>query len=135
MPSEFKNEPFTDFSQPENVQAMEDALAKVLSELGKEYDLIVGGRRNKTTERITSVDPSDPSRVIGSVSKASRDVAEEAIKAATDAFATWKNVKPEDRAEYLFKAAAKVRERKFEFSAWLVYEVGKSWRPARNQFE
>ena len=71
MPSEFKNEPLTDFSQPDNVQAMEDALAKVSSELGKEYDLIVGGRRNKTTERITSVDPSDPSRVIGSVSKAS----------------------------------------------------------------
>lgn len=130
MPSEFKNEPFTDFSQLENIEAMEAALAKVSSELGREYDLIVGGRRNKTTERIISVDPSDPSRVIGSVSKASSDVAEEAIEAATDAFAAWKNVKPEERAEYLFKAAAKVRERKFEFSAWMVYEVGKSWAEA-----
>jgi 1-pyrroline-5-carboxylate dehydrogenase len=130
MPSEFKNEPFTDFSKPENVDAMEQALARVKSELGKEYDLIIGGQRKKTKDRITSVDPSDPSRVVGKVSKATSDVAEEAIAVATEAFETWRHVTPETRAEYLFKAAAKVRERKFEFSAWMVYEVGKSWAEA-----
>jgi 1-pyrroline-5-carboxylate dehydrogenase len=38
-----------------------------------------------------------------------------------------KNVSAEERATYLFGAAAKIRERKHEFSAWMIYEVGKSW--------
>ncbi|MFQ5511479.1 MAG: L-glutamate gamma-semialdehyde dehydrogenase [Candidatus Krumholzibacteriia bacterium] len=130
MPSEFKNEPFTDFGDAANQAVMEEALAGVAGELGKEYDLVIGGKRVKTTERITSVDPSGPSRVIGTVSKASSEVAEGAIKAATEAFATWRHVEPVKRAEYLFQAAARIRERKFEFSAWMVYEVGKSWAEA-----
>src|SRR5437764_15490495 len=39
----FRNEPFTDFSRPENARAMRAALAKVHSELGREYPLIIGG--------------------------------------------------------------------------------------------
>lgn len=130
MPSEFKNEPFTDFGNSENAQAMKRALAKVSSELGKEYDLIIGGKRKKTQGRIQSIDPSNPKSVIGSVAKAVREDADEAIRVATETFETWRHVKPEDRAEYLFKAAAKLRERKHEFSAWMVYEVGKSWAEA-----
>ena len=34
------------------------------------------------------------------------------------------------RAEYLFKAAKIIRDRKFEFGAWMVYEVGKNWAEA-----
>ncbi|UCG53163.1 MAG: L-glutamate gamma-semialdehyde dehydrogenase [Candidatus Latescibacterota bacterium] len=127
MPSEFKNEPLTDFSKTENEKAMKDALAKVSSELGKEYDLIIGGKRKKTQDRIRSVDPSDPKTIIGLAAKATSEDAEEAIKVATETFETWKQVKPETRAEYLFKAAAEMRKRKHEFSAWMVYEVGKSW--------
>ncbi len=36
----------------------------------------------------------------------------------------------EERAELLFKAAEMIRERKFEFCAWLTYEVGKNWAEA-----
>lgn len=34
---EFRNEPFTDFSQPENIAAMEQALAAVKAEFGTHY--------------------------------------------------------------------------------------------------
>jgi 1-pyrroline-5-carboxylate dehydrogenase len=130
MPSEFKNEPFTDFSDPANEEAMRSALEKVASELGREYDLIIGGKRKKTEAKIKSINPSDPNEVIGLQSKASREDAAEAMQVASKAFETWRHVKPEERAEYLFKAAAIIRERKHEFSAWMVYEVGKSWAEA-----
>jgi 1-pyrroline-5-carboxylate dehydrogenase len=45
-------------------------------------------------------------------------------------FETWKKVAPAKRAEYLFKAAKLMRERKFELCAWMIYEVGKSWAEA-----
>ncbi|MBI3695402.1 MAG: hypothetical protein HY238_11275, partial [Acidobacteria bacterium] len=40
---EFHNEALTDFSRPENRTAMEAALAKVGSQLGREYPLRIGG--------------------------------------------------------------------------------------------
>jgi 1-pyrroline-5-carboxylate dehydrogenase len=127
MPSEFKNEPLTNFGTPENADAFQKALQKVASGLGKDYDLIIDGKRKKRQDRIRSLNPSDPKTVVGTASKATREDAEEAMNAALRAFETWRFVKPEKRAEYLFKAAAKIRERKHEFSAWMVYEVGKSW--------
>ena len=45
-------------------------------------------------------------------------------------FNTWRKVKPEFRADVLFKAAAIIRRRKHEFSALLVKEAGKPWNEA-----
>ena len=50
---EFVNEPFVNFSAPENARAMRAALARVATQLGREYDLIIGGHREKTTGKIT----------------------------------------------------------------------------------
>jgi 1-pyrroline-5-carboxylate dehydrogenase len=130
MLSEFKNEPLTNFGTPEPADAFKKALSKVSSELGKEYDLIIDGKHKKRQDRIRSLDPSDPKTVVGYAAKATKEDGEEAMQAALRAFETWRFVKPEKRAEYLFKAAAKMRERKHEFSAWMVYEVGKSWAEA-----
>ena len=42
--SDFRNEPFTDFSQPENQQAFEAALSKVREEyLGRTWPCWIGG--------------------------------------------------------------------------------------------
>ena len=41
----FVNEPFTDFSRADTAQSMRNALAKVADRLGREYDLVIGGRR------------------------------------------------------------------------------------------
>jgi len=127
MVSEFKNEPLVDFSVKENEEAMRKALGEVASSLGRSYPLIVGGQRIEKAEKIVSIDPSDPDQVVGQVAKASSEDADRAVKVATETFATWKRVSPEQRAEYLFKAAARLRERRLEFAAWMVYEVGKSW--------
>ena len=39
----FRNEPFTDFKNPENARAMRAALELVAGQLGHEYDLVIGG--------------------------------------------------------------------------------------------
>ena len=46
---------------------------------------------------------------------------------ALKAFETWKYVCPTERARYLFNAAAIMRRKKYEFSSYLVFEVGKNW--------
>jgi len=123
----FKNEPLTDFSKAKNRKAMEKALSKVESELGKEYPLIIGGKRKKISGKFVSIDPSDPSRALGVFQKADPKTAKQAVDAALKAFETWRFVKASKRASYLFKMARIMRRRKLELAAWMVYEVGKSW--------
>ncbi|HEX9744414.1 MAG TPA: L-glutamate gamma-semialdehyde dehydrogenase [bacterium] len=120
-------EPYEDFTIKENRDAMEAALKKVESELGRDYPLIINGKEVKTKEWITSYNPSDTSQVIGRVGKATRKDADAAMAAALKAFETWKNVPWEVRARYLIAIAKKMRARKMELSAWMVYEEGKSW--------
>jgi len=128
--AEFVNEPLTDFSQPENRQRMEAALKKVAGELGREYDLIIGGERVKTGEKIKSLNPSRPEQVVGVFHGATAPLVEKAIETADRAFESWKQVKFDERADYLFRAADLMRRRKFELNAWMVYEVGKTWSEA-----
>jgi 1-pyrroline-5-carboxylate dehydrogenase len=123
----FKNEPLTDFSKPKNRKAMEKALAKVQADLGREYPLIIGGKRKKIRAKFVSIDPSDPSRALGVFQKADPKAAKQAVDAALKAFETWRFVKPSTRASYLFKMAGIMRRRKLDLAAWMVYEVGKPW--------
>jgi len=126
----FANEPFTDFKSPENARAMRAALDGVAGQLGREYDLIVGGHRIKTEGKIRSLNPARPSQVVGVHQKAGAEHAEQAMQAALSAFAFWSRTKVEERTSLLLGAAELIRERKFEFCAWLVYEVGKNWAEA-----
>jgi len=124
---EFKNEPFIDFSKPENKKKMEAALAKVKAEFGKEYPMWIGGKKVTTAGKRKSTNPSRPSEVIGVFQDASKEQAIEAIEAANKYFDVWKKVPVQDRAKCLFKAAQIVRSRKFELDALVCYEVGKTW--------
>lgn len=126
----YKHEPLTDFSKEENKQAFKEALKLVEGYLGKEYPLVVGGEHIVTEEKIVSTNPANKEEVIGTVSKANQEIAEKAMNEASETFKTWSKVKPEVRADVLFKAAAIVRRRKHEFSALLVKEAGKPWKEA-----
>ena len=127
---EFRNEPFTDFNNPENARAMRAALDLVGSHLGHEYDLIIGGNRLRTEGKIKSLNPARPAQVVGVHQKAGAEHAEKAMAAALDAFETWSRTSVETRVSLLLNAAKIIRERHFEFCAWLTYEVGKNWAEA-----
>ncbi|RPI13316.1 MAG: L-glutamate gamma-semialdehyde dehydrogenase [Ignavibacteriae bacterium] len=126
----FKNEPMTDFTKSSNKKAFEKALAKVEAELGTEYELLINGEHIKTDDKLISVNPSNPDQKAGIFQKATPELAAKAIESAHAAFDSWRNVPVEKRAKYLLKAAALMRKRKFEFAAWMVYEVGKNWAEA-----
>jgi 1-pyrroline-5-carboxylate dehydrogenase len=126
----FKNEPLTDFSREENARRMRAAIEKVRGQLGRDYDLVIGGKRIKTNDKIKSINPAKPSEVVGAFSKAGSEHVETAMNAAQEAFKTWSRTSFEERAELLLRVARTVRERKHEFSAWMVFEVGKNWAEA-----
>ena len=126
----FANEPLVDFSNPENARKMRAAIEKVRAQLGREYDLIVGGKRVKTTDKIKSLNPAKPSQVVGLHQKAGKEHVEPAMNAALRAFETWSRTSVEERASLLFRVGDLLRERKFEFSAWMVFEVSKNWAEA-----
>ena len=130
MLTEYRNEPFTNFSLPENKAAMEAALALVASQKGRHYPLKINGVAVDTEARITSVNPSCIKEVVGTVARANVELADKAVQAAAAAFRSWSQVEPAARARLLFKAAAILRRRKFEYSAWLVEEAGKNWAEA-----
>jgi 1-pyrroline-5-carboxylate dehydrogenase len=126
---EFKNEPFTDFSKPENAEAMQAAIEKVRTELGGEYPVLINGERITLESKFESFNPANKSEVVGRFSEVDSDTSlvQKAIDAASEAFKTWRKVPAAERAEYLFKAADLMRKRKHELSAWMVFEVAKTW--------
>ncbi|HTW78005.1 MAG TPA: L-glutamate gamma-semialdehyde dehydrogenase, partial [Terracidiphilus sp.] len=126
----FANEPFTNFKTHDNAHAMRAALAKVSAELGREYDLIIGGDRIKTSGKINSLNPAKPAQIVGVHQKAGAEHAESAMAAALRAFETWSRTGVQTRASLLLNAAEIIRSHKFEFMAWLTYEVGKNWAEA-----
>jgi 1-pyrroline-5-carboxylate dehydrogenase len=126
----YQTEPLTDFTIVENRVAYEAALKKVHQRLGETYPLIIGGEKQFEGRLQASINPSNITEVVGQIHQADTPMAEKAMQAALKAFETWKKVKPEVRADVLFKTAAIIRKRKHEFSALMTKEAGKSWAEA-----
>ncbi|MAG94747.1 MAG: L-glutamate gamma-semialdehyde dehydrogenase [Planctomycetaceae bacterium] len=130
MSQSFLNEPFTDFSDPDHREAFQGALRGVRSKLGAEYPLIIGGQEVSASETFRSYNPSRKDEIVGVFQKAGAELAEDAVEKAHEAFERWRKEPVGERAAILRRTAALLRERKHEFSAWMVYEVGKSWPEA-----
>ncbi|MGC1998706.1 MAG: aldehyde dehydrogenase family protein, partial [Candidatus Acidiferrales bacterium] len=127
---EFHNEPFIDFSQPDNRKAMEAAMALVKGMFGRDYPLTIGGQRITTTEKIHSHNPSHPDQVVGIFQKATVEMANKAVENAHTAFERWKRVPVEERVACVYRTADILRKRRYELDAWLSYEIGKTWPEA-----
>ena len=130
MPTEFRNEPLTDFTKEENAQAMRAALELVRTQVGQEYPLVIGGDRIRTEGKSESINPAHRTQVVGKFQKATTALANRAVETAYDTFQTWRHTPPEERAQLLFRVAEVMRTRKHELSAWMIHEVAKSWPEA-----
>ncbi len=126
----FKNETVNSFQDPADAAAMRTALATVKERFGHHYPLVIDGEHIETEKKIRSLNPARPEEIVGLTSSASKDQANAAIDAAARAFESWKRKPAAERAQFLFDAAARLRERRLEYDALLVYEVGKSWPEA-----
>jgi 1-pyrroline-5-carboxylate dehydrogenase len=129
----YKNETYLDWSEERNILAMQTALTEVGSRLDRSYPAVIGGERVETDGEIVSVNPANPSQVVGRTASASEREADMALQTATSTFETWSRTSPEARARILLRASAIMKRRKFELLAWEVYEGGKPWNEADAQ--
>jgi len=126
----FKNEIIIDFSKPENLEKQKKALAGVRKKIGKTYEIIIGGKKYKTVDKINSYNPSNKKEVISSFYKGTPELVDKAVETANKKFNEWKHIPAEVRAGYLIKAANIARKRRFEINAWMVVEAGKNFTEA-----
>lgn len=126
----FSNMEYLDFSDPTVLKKQQEAIEYVKQQMGKEYPNYINGEEYFTDKKTKSYNPGNKEELVGIFQKAGREGAEKAIQAADHAFQTWKNVPAEERAQYLFKAAAICKRRRYEINAWMITEAGKSYLEA-----
>ncbi|HJV66138.1 MAG TPA: L-glutamate gamma-semialdehyde dehydrogenase [Geomonas sp.] len=126
----FENQPTADFTKLDLRAQFPKQIAEVRGRLGQVYPLFINGEEVEGGDTIPSVNPANPSEVIGLVCQAGVKEAGEAIAAAKRAFAGWRDTDPSVRAGYLLKAAAAARKRIVELACWQVLEIGKQWDQA-----
>lgn len=124
----FQNEyPYANFAEERPRRKMEEALVLVSGQLGRNYAMIIGGERIESIQKTVSRNPARYTQVIGQVSDGGADMVDHAVQTAANAFKSWSRTPVEVRARHLVMAAAILRRRIYEFSAWMVYESSKSW--------
>jgi RHH-type proline utilization regulon transcriptional repressor/proline dehydrogenase/delta 1-pyrroline-5-carboxylate dehydrogenase len=126
----FKNSPLVNFVYKDSQDKMQTALREMRKRFGEKYPLVIGGEKVWTQELTPSVNPSEPTEIVGYSAEAGIPEAERAVKAARSAFEKWRWTPVEERARLLDRAADILERRRYELSALEVFEVGKPWNEA-----
>ncbi len=126
---EFCNEPQRDFAQADSRAALQQALATVRSQLGRQWTSSSGGL-SLTGPLIESHNPGRPDEIVGRLSSASAEDVEQAVRRVVQAWESWRDSTTERRVDTLRAAAASMRMRREELAAWEIVECGKTWREA-----
>ncbi len=126
---DFRNEPQRDFAQADNRIAMQQALATVRSQLGREWTPSSGGLR-LTGPLIESHNPGRPDEVVSRLPSASSGDVQLAVRRAVQARESWRDTTVKRRVGILRAAASIMRTRRDELAAWEIFECGKPWREA-----
>jgi len=126
----FHNEPHTDFSRAESRHEMSGAIAAVQRDFGRLVAPRLGDGRALSGPGVEVRDPSDPACVIGRVSTCTAADAGAAVQLAVGAMGAWAATPTDRRAAILVEAARIIRRRRFELTAWEIFETGKPWREA-----
>ncbi len=123
--SAWPNAADTDYANTELRAAGQRGLTRVKAELGKTYLPLVNGEYVQTETTLDSVNPCNPSQVVGKIGQLSQDQAAAAIAAAKAAFPAWRATPVRERAGVLRKAADLMEARRHDLNAWICLEVGK----------
>ena len=126
----FRNAPLVSFIYKDSQDKMQSALREARKRFGEKYPLYIGGEKIWSDNLTPSVNPAEPTEVVGYGTEAGIDEAERAVKAARAAFEKWRWTPFEERAQLLERAADILERRRYEISAVEVFEVGKPWSEA-----
>jgi RHH-type transcriptional regulator, proline utilization regulon repressor / proline dehydrogenase / delta 1-pyrroline-5-carboxylate dehydrogenase len=122
--------PDTDYAIDKLRTQSATALAKVHQQLGQTYWPLLDGQWFSTTTIIPSVNPSNPTEIVGSIGQINIEQADQAIIAAQKAFQTWRKTSVAERTSILRRAADLLEARRHELNAWMVFEAGKPLKQA-----
>jgi 1-pyrroline-5-carboxylate dehydrogenase len=110
-------------------RTFDDALRQLRASLGQSHPLYIGGEAVSGSgggAPIVDTSPIDTSVVIGTFAAAGPEQIHQAVASARSAQPQWARMPWRDRLAILRKAAALIRERKFDLAATMSLEVGKS---------
>ncbi|HEY4272484.1 MAG TPA: L-glutamate gamma-semialdehyde dehydrogenase [Candidatus Udaeobacter sp.] len=126
----FKNAPLVSFIYKDDQDKMQSALRQARKRFGEKHPLYIGGEKVWTDNLTPSVNPAEPTEIVGYGTEAGIAEADRAVKAARGAFEKWRWTPFEERAQLLERAADILERRRYELSAIEVFEVGKPWSEA-----
>lgn len=103
----------------------------------KEYKNYINGKWQpaKSGKTFQSINPADPSDIVGLFPASSKEDVDEAVAAAKKAYDEWRLTPAPKRAEILFRAGQLFMERKEELSRELTREMGKVIAEARGDIQ
>lgn len=128
-PDNFVNEPHSDFSQVASRLAMQQAIQSARAQMGQTWksphqELRLSG------PLMESHNPAHPGEIVALTQGASGSDVGKAIELAALAAAAWRRRPASERTAIMRRAAAIMRERRYELAAWEILEAGKPWREA-----
>ena len=126
----FSNEPPVEWDIPSHA-AFAAALENTKASFPRQVLPVVDGGPIGGGKEMLSYDPNKPERVVAEVACADTETVEKAVAAAKTAIVDWSVTPAEKRADYLFMAAERVRAKRHDLAALLVYEGGKNWNEAQ----
>ena len=126
----FENAPLVSFIYKDSQDRMQSALREARKRFGEKHPLYIGGEKVWTDSLTPSVNPAEPTEIVGYGTEAGIAEADRAVKAARTAFEKWRWTPFEERAHLLDRAADILERRRYELSAVEVFEVGKPWSEA-----
>jgi 1-pyrroline-5-carboxylate dehydrogenase len=128
--TQFRNEPTLDYADPRERERIDAAIVRVRAGLGATYPLLIGGREIATEKTFASRNPARQDEVIGRHAIATAENIDAALTSVTAAFPAWSKRTASERVEIMRRAAQLIRERRYDLSALLMLEVGKTWDEA-----
>ncbi|NDJ53536.1 MAG: aldehyde dehydrogenase family protein [Chloroflexi bacterium] len=106
--------------------AMDEALERIQSQLGKTYPLWINGEPRVAEETFASFTPIDTREPINHFSFASTEDVNEAVAAAKAAFPAWARTPWQDRVAMIRRIVDVLNERKFDLAAAMIMDTGKN---------
>ena len=107
-------------------RALDGAIRNVESQFGQSHSMVIDGRPVAGDPEFDDTSPIDTRTVLGRFPQASPDQVRSAVGAARAAFPAWSARPWAERATLLRKVADGIRSRRWELSALMGYEAGKS---------
>ena len=105
---------------------LDAAIERVKASFGKSYPLMIAGHEVRSASEFDDRSPIDTRILLGRFQSASRDQVKEAIAAAKAAFPAWSAWAWRDRVALVKNVADRIRNRRWELSAIMGCEAGKS---------